>query len=96
MRINDKVIIIVFYIIEIYLFWSDILFLILHWSELSLDEFLINSISFDKIIMITSFDNFSFLNDNDLISIPNSAQSMSYNNNSLLARLDQFIKCLLN
>ena len=68
----------------------------LNLHKLSADQLLVNTISFDKIIMSTSLLNLPLLNDNNLICIFNCWQSMRNHHYRLLACFDQLVKCLLD
>ncbi len=65
-------------------------------DELSADKILVNATKTEKLSVRAALFDFSVLHDDDLVGITDSAESMSYDNNSLLAAADQLIESLLH
>jgi hypothetical protein len=77
-------------------FVGGFFFLGFHGDELSLNKLFVSSIEFDEVLVITAFDNFTLVEDDNLVGILDGTQTMSDNDNGLLSKLDQLVESLLH
>ena len=65
-------------------------------DKLSADKVFVDTVEAKQLLMSTTLFDLTVLHDDDFISVTNGAQSVSHNNNSLLATVDELVKSLLH